>query len=222
MKTPAWRYVEDLLAGRKPRPFKASEDEAAEVRVAILLRSEQDDGEPSEEFVAALRDRLAGEQDRPAEKPPSGGNRRRFVTAAAAAAAAAAAGAGIDHLLVGATAAAPQKQNLVPDNGEWRAVVASADLPDGSVRPFDLGAVTGFLRRSGGEVSAVSAICTHLGCRLRLDAPERKLNCPCHRTSFNVDGTLAEHELPIAPPPLPDLLVRESSGRVEVFVPPPA
>ena len=220
MKTPAWRYVEDLLAGRKPRPFKASEDEAAEVRAAILLRSEQDSGEPSEEFVAALRDRLADEL---AEQPaPSTGGRRRFVKITTAAAAAAAAGAVIDHALITQTAAAPEKQNLVPDNGEWRAVVASTDLPDGSVRPFDLGAVTGFLRRSGGEVSAVSAICTHLGCRLRLDAPERKLNCPCHRTSFNVDGSLAEHELPVAPAPLPSLLVRESGGHVEVFVPPPA
>ncbi len=219
MKTPAWRYVEDLLAGRKPRPFKASEDEAAEVRAAILLRSEQDDGEPSEEFVAALRDRLAGEME---DKPAPAGNRRRFVKITTAAAAAAAAGAGLDHVLVSQTAAAPEPQNMVPDNGEWRAVVASTDLPDGSVRPFDLGAVTGFLRRSAGEVSAVSAICTHLGCRLRLDAPERKLNCPCHRTSFNVDGSLSEHELPVAPPPLPTLLVRESAGRVEVFVPPSA
>jgi nitrite reductase/ring-hydroxylating ferredoxin subunit len=218
VKTPAWRYVEDLLAGRRPRPFKATEDEAAEVRAAILLRAEQDDGEPSEEFVAGLRDRLATEMG---ERQPAG-NRRRFVKITAAAAAAAAAGAGIDHALTTSTAAAPRDQNLVPDNGEWRTVVASADLPDGTVRPFDLGAVAGFLRRNGGEVSAVSAICTHLGCRLRLDAPERKLNCPCHRTSFNVDGSLSEHELPVAPPPLPRLLVRESGGHVEVFVPPPA
>lgn len=216
MKTPAWRYVEDLLAGRKPRPFKASEDEAAEVRAAILLT--RDEGEPSEAFVEGLRDRLASEL---AEEKPAG-NRRRFVKATAAAAAGAAVvGAGIDHLLVSQTAAAPPEQNLVPDNGEWRAVAASKDLPDGSVQPFDLGSVAGFLRRSGGEVSAVSAICTHLGCRLRLDAPERKLNCPCHRTSFNVDGSLATHELPVAPPPLPHILVRESGGHVEVFVPPP-
>ena len=217
MKTPAWRYVEDLLAGRRPRPFKASEDEAAEVRAAILLQ-QQDDGEPSEEFVEGLRDRLASELG---ERKP-GNNRRRFVQLTAAAAATAAAGAGIDHLLTTSTAAAPKEQNLVPDNGEWRAVVASTDLPDGTVRPFDLGAVAGFLRRDAGEVSAVSAVCTHLGCRLRLDAPERKLNCPCHRTSFNVDGSLSMHELPVAPPPLPHLLARETGGHVEVFVPPPA
>ncbi|GAA3430857.1 ubiquinol-cytochrome c reductase iron-sulfur subunit [Kutzneria kofuensis] len=219
MKTPVWRYVEDLLRQRRPRPFRASEDDAAEVRAAILLRAAEDPGEPTAEFVDGLRDRLAAElgEDRP-------GNRRRFVKiTTAAAAAAAAVGAGIDHVITdAATAAAPKDQNLVPDNGEWRAVVASADLPDGSVRPFDLGAVAGFLRRTGAEVSAVSAVCTHLGCRLRLDAPERKLNCPCHRTSFNVDGSLATHELPVAPPPLPHLLARESNGHVEVFVPPPA
>lgn len=220
MNTPVWRYVEDLLRQRKPRPFKANEEEAAEVRAAILLNSADDDGEPSEDFVEGLRDRLAGELS--GEKTPS--NRRRFVKIGAAAAAVTAVGAGLDHVLTdGLTAAAPkEQQNLVPDNGEWRAVVASTDLPDGAVQSFDLGAVTGFLRRSGGQVSAVSAICTHLGCRLRLDAPARQLNCPCHRTSFNVDGSLSTHELPVAPPPLPHILVRENAGRVEVFVPPPA
>lgn len=218
MKTPVWRYVEDLLAGRRPRRFRPDEDEAAEVRAAILLRAAEDPGEPSAEFVASLHDRLAAEMD--GEKPA---NRRRFVKVTTAAAAAVAVGAGIDHVITDAvTAAAPKDQNLVPDDGEWRPVVASADLPDGSVRPFDLGAVAGFLRRDGAEVSAVSAVCTHLGCRLRLDAPERKLNCPCHRTSFNVDGSLATHELPVPPPPLPHVLARESNGHVEVFVPPSA
>jgi cytochrome b6-f complex iron-sulfur subunit len=218
VKTPLWRYVEDLLAGRRPHRFQASEDDAAQVRAAILLRTAEDPGEPSAAFVEGLRDRLAAESGE--EKP---GSRRRFVKITTAAAAAAAVGAGIDHVITdAATAAAPKDQNIVPDDGEWRAVVASADLPDGSVRPFDLGAVAGFLRRNAGEVSAVSAVCTHLGCRLRLDAPERKLNCPCHRTSFNVDGSLSTHELPVAPPPLPHLLARESNGHVEVFVPPPA
>jgi len=31
--------------------------------------------------------------------------------------------------------------------------------------------VAGFVQRAGGQVRAVSATCTHLGCRLALDAP---------------------------------------------------
>ncbi|NBH03115.1 Rieske (2Fe-2S) protein, partial [Amycolatopsis sp. SID8362] len=93
-------------------------------------------------------------------------------------------------------------------------------LPEGGVLPFDFGAVAGFLHRSGGEVRAVSATCTHLGCRLNLDAPARRLNCPCHRTSFAVDGVVLTHQLPVTPPPLPHLVVREAGGVVEVLVPP--
>jgi Rieske Fe-S protein len=88
------------------------------------------------------------------------------------------------------------------------------------VLPFDFGAVAGFVHRSGGQVRAVSATCTHLGCRLNLDAPARRLNCPCHRTSFAVDGVVLTHQLPVTPPPLPHLMVREAGGVVEVLVPP--
>jgi cytochrome b6-f complex iron-sulfur subunit len=101
-------------------------------------------------------------------------------------------------------------------------VAASADLAEGAVRAFDLGGVTGFVRRSGGQVLAVSGICTHLGCKLALDAAERRLNCPCHRTSFNVEGAVVVHQLPAAPAALPRVDVRENGGAVEVFVPKPS
>lgn len=114
----------------------------------------------------------------------------------------------------GEQAAAPPppspEDTLRPDNGEWRAVVAAHDLPEGGVLPFDFGAVAGFVQRTGGQVRAVSATCTHLGCRLNLDAPARRLNCPCHRTSFAVDGVVLTHQLPVTLPPLPHLVVREA------------
>ena len=85
----------------------------------------------------------------------------------------------------------------------WTRVAASTDLPDGGVRGFDVDGVTGFVRRDGGQVAAVSGICTHQGCALRLDAPARELRCPCHRTSFAVNGTLVSHQLPTPPRALP-------------------
>ncbi|WP_103336575.1 ubiquinol-cytochrome c reductase iron-sulfur subunit [Amycolatopsis sp. CA-126428] len=216
------RFVKDLLRRRRPRPFAAGPDDEAELRTAVLLRAARPGGAAaSEEFVAGLHRRLARELGEPAAAP--GGNRRRFIQVSSAAAVAAAAGAGVEYLVnPGAGSAAappPEETTLRPENGEWRAVVAAHDLPEGGVRPFDFGAVAGFVHRSGGQVRAVSATCTHLGCRLNLDAPARRLNCPCHRTSFAVDGVVLTHQLPVTPPPLPHLVVREAGGVVEVLVP---
>lgn len=218
------RFVKDLLRRRRPRPFEAGPGDEAELRTAVLLRAARPGGAaPSEEFVAGLHRRLARELGEPA--PARGGNRRRFIQVSSAAAVAAAAGAGVEHLVTaGAEPAAapppPEETTLRPENGQWRAVVAAHDLSEGGVLPFDFGAVAGFVRRSGGQLRAVSATCTHLGCRLNLDASARRLNCPCHRTSFAVDGVVLMHQLPVTPPPLPHLVVREAGGVVEVLVPP--
>ena len=39
------------------------------------------------------------------------------------------------------------------------------------------------------QLEAVSGVCTHQGCKLWLDAPESRLRCPCHSTSFSLEGT---------------------------------
>ncbi|GAA4464631.1 FAD-dependent oxidoreductase [Phytohabitans houttuyneae] len=43
-------------------------------------------------------------------------------------------------------------------------------------------------RDAGGELHAVSATCTHLGCRVAFNAAERSWDCPCHGSRFSVDG----------------------------------
>jgi cytochrome b6-f complex iron-sulfur subunit len=117
--------------------------------------------------------------------------------------------------------AAPAAQTLTPSVGDWRTVAASEELPDGAVRAFDLTSLVGFVQRTDGVVQAVSGTCTHQGCRLLLDAAARRLNCPCHRTAFAVDGELLTHELPVAPAPLPQIATREVNGAVQVYAPPP-
>jgi cytochrome b6-f complex iron-sulfur subunit len=228
------RFVADLLAGRRPRPFHAEDDDVARVRAAIALRAARPGaGTPSEEFVTGLHDRLATELARdeqandtaPGTAPRAAVDRgrRRLVAGASIAAGAAAIGAGVDHLLTRPTAdsaADPAAPTLVPDVGTWRTVAASAELPEGGVRGFDLGTVTGFVTRTGGRVGAVSGVCTHLGCRLALDPAARVLNCPCHSTSFTVDGQLLRYQLPTPPAALPHFTVREVDGVVQVYAPP--
>lgn len=232
------RFVEDLLRGRRPHRFRADESDVAELRTAIGLRAARaGSGAPREEFVTDLHRRLADElADSSAEVRPipvvGGTRRRRFVQGAAVAAAAAAVGVAVDRTVLTRgpdevadrpeAAPATETETLTPAAGQWRTVAAGDELPDGAVRAFDLTSVVGFVRRTDGVARSVSGICTHQGCRLMLDAPAGRLNCPCHLTAFAVTGQLLSHQLPVAPDPLPQIATREVDGAVQVFVPPPS
>jgi cytochrome b6-f complex iron-sulfur subunit len=147
--------------------------------------------------------------------------RRQVVIGTSVAAASAAAGLVVGRNLLAPTEtrqATPQGE-LEPNAGTWRPVGASVDLPEGGALAFDLGSVNGFVHRTDAKLQAVSGVCTHQGCKLWLDAPESRLRCPCHSTSFSLAGTTVTHQLPIAPPPLPKLQVREINGVIEVFAP---
>lgn len=47
-------------------------------------------------------------------------------------------------------------------------------------------------------VHALSATCTHLGCRVRWDAESTTFRCPCHGGVFDAEGRVLE-----GPPPAP-------------------
>lgn len=235
------RFVADLLRGRRPRAFRVEDDdEADQLRAAIVLRAARPgSGAPREEFVTDLHRRLAGELARDAPHPEAAQNaalsavpppagidrtRRRLVQAASIAASAAAIGAGLDHVLT-TPATAPTSgdggdQTLIPNTGQWRTVAASTDLPEGGIQGFDVGTVIGFVTRGAGQLGAVSGVCTHLGCQLALNAPARRLDCPCHNASFALGGQVLRHQLAIAPAALPHVQVRETDGMVQIFAPP--
>ena len=48
----------------------------------------------------------------------------------------------------------------------------------------------------GRNFSAMSNICTHLGCRVRWITDDEQFFCPCHSATFNKNGTVAS-----GPPP---------------------
>ena len=216
------RYIEDLLGSRRPRPFHAEADDDTMLRAAINLRAARPGSDvPNDEFVAGLEERLTNElAPAPTVEASRRPSRRQFVQAASVAATAAALGAGVDHVVSdGSNSPSNADQMLIPNDGQWRTVTASADLAEGGVQPFDLGTVVGFLTRTHGQVRAVSGVCTHLGCRLALEAATRRLDCPCHNAAFALTGQVVEHQLRVAPRPLPHLLAREVDGAVQVFGP---
>ncbi|OBI22220.1 (2Fe-2S)-binding protein [Mycobacterium sp. E2327] len=218
------RYVDDLLRGRRPKPFAPDDFEAAQIRTAIDLRAAGTaDAEPRQEFLADLHRRLAEQMDgAPAPAAPKqSATRRQVIVGTSAAAAAAAAAVSIDRALIGSPTQGPAVAGeLTPNDGTWQRVASSADVPDGVMHPFDLGSVAGFVHRVDGKPQAISGVCTHQGCKLWFDAQNDALQCPCHTTSFSPTGQVRTHQLPIAPKPLPALQVREVEGAIEVFAPP--
>lgn len=215
------RYLEDLLAQRRPRPFAASEQEAAELRAGITLRAGQPGAaDPDPEFIAALGERLATAD--PAEplvrrRSP---NRRLLVQTAAVAAASAAVAVGIDRLVNAPEDPDQQpQQTLEVDNGVWHTVVAAEQLPVGGVHEFDLGTVAGFVERTDAGLRAVSSACTHQGCKLVFQPAARELACPCHSAVFALTGTVLRYNLPVELTPLPLIPVRESGGAIQVRTP---
>lgn len=220
------RYIDDLLRGRRPQAFRPDDFEADQIRTAIDLQAAKPGADaPSPEFLADLHRRLADELDdaKPQTRSPRSATRRQVIVGTSAAATAAVAAVAVDRLVVGVGENAAQEKTadneMTPNAGTWQRVAASFEVPDGAMHPFDLGSVVGFVRRVNGKAEAVSGVCTHQGCRLWFDAPDDRLRCPCHSTSFAPTGQVLTHQLPIAPKPLPALEVREVDGVIEVLAP---
>jgi Rieske Fe-S protein len=59
-------------------------------------------------------------------------------------------------------------------------------------------------RDPAGQLTAVSATCTHLGCIVNFNAAETAWECPCHGSRFGVDGAVLQGpaNTPLQPQPL--------------------
>ena len=53
-----------------------------------------------------------------------------------------------------------------------------------------------FIDKQGESYRALSATCTHLGCRVNWDAANKRYKCPCHGGTFDRDGNVVS-----GPPP---------------------
>jgi len=218
-------YLDRLLRERRPRRFVPTDDEADALRAAITLRTGDPEAAlPRPEFLAELRTKVAAEMARageseaePAPKRPSSG-RRQLLAGTAAAAASAVAAVVVDRTVAAPSTATPSP-TLSPTDGTWHTILASDELAEGDAQTFDTGAVTGYIHRLNGVVTARSGICTHQACQLILNLPEHRLDCPCHRTYFALDGNVVHYQLRAKPARLPEILAREHDGQIQVYVP---
>ena len=218
MRSPVDRiaaFVDDLIHNRRPRRFTASAEEMQALQGAAALRSMQPGVDlPDAAFIERLGRQLRSQMEPlPVRGPVS---RRALLRTAGLAAAAGVAGAVIDRTVVSQPSG--QQSTLLPDHGTWRAVAAVADVPAGQAMRFSSGHVEGVVVNDNGTIKAVSAVCTHQGCLLLLDAAAHRLRCPCHPTVFAVTGKLISYQLATPPANLPALQARVRDGQIEVLV----
>lgn len=76
----------------------------------------------------------------------------------------------------------------LPEDGTPVQVPVIADLADAWNREVNqpVGAV--YLLRKGNDVVAYNAICPHAGCFVGYAADRKCFQCPCHTSSFDLDG----------------------------------
>ena len=75
-----------------------------------------------------------------------------------------------------------------PAAAQVQAIARTADIPVGSGVIVDDVVIT---QPAEGKFNGFSAICTHAGCTVA-EVVGASINCPCHGSSFNLDGTVAK------------------------------
>jgi len=107
---------------------------------------------------------------------------------------------------------------LLPDSGSWQPVAAVNQIPTGHAKQVSTASLDVVIINDGGTITAVSGVCTHLGCKLQPDDANRKLDCPCHQTAFSWSGKVLYYRLKAAPANLPQIPSRVNNGQVELYI----
>ncbi len=107
--------------------------------------------------------------------------------------------------------------NALPEDGVPRkfSVIASHTDAWNRMPRVPVGAV--YLRRVGAkQLQAFNVICPHAGCFVDYDAARKGYHCPCHNSSFALDGKIADPKSP-SPRGLDELEV-EIRDETEIWV----
>jgi cytochrome b6-f complex iron-sulfur subunit len=80
-----------------------------------------------------------------------------------------------------------------------KVVIPEQEVPAGTARFFEYAGSTAVLiRKQGGDLIALSAVCTHLGCIVQWEKEKQDFLCPCHAGHYNAEGAVIS-----GPPPKP-------------------
>lgn len=212
-------YLDQLVGERPGAAHELGAEELVARVLAAQLRLVRDDVEaPSADFLARL-DREVAKAIETAARPPRRArlSRRGFLRGAATLAGGVGIGVAAGDALIGSSLPKLPSELVTDARSQWYDVAAVEELPSGSVKPFTAGGVLGYLVNDGGDLRAVSGICTHMGCRLRPVAgggsSEVEFGCLCHGSRFSDTGRVISGK---ARQPLPKIEVAVQHGRVYV------
>jgi cytochrome b6-f complex iron-sulfur subunit len=93
------------------------------------------------------------------------------------------------------------------------AVASTSDLPVGQGQVFSVNNKPVIVVRTADGYSALSAVCTHLGCVLYWNAQRGVLACPCHEAYFGTNGAVIS-----GPPPAPLEVYRVQVDGDQIYV----
>ena len=124
--------------------------------------------------------------------------------------------AGVAAVAAGATAY-PVFRYLAPRSGgsaTAKVTFPEQDVTEGEAKFFEFaGASAVLIRKRGGELVALSAVCTHLGCIVQWEKDKQDFLCPCHGGHYNVEGAVTSGP---PPKPLAKLPVSVANGTITV------
>ena len=175
-----------------------------------------------------------------------GFSRRAMLSGGAAIAASlivgVAGGAAIEHEMEPGNIAANQQgpNSTATTVSDWQTPLVPPDIPTvwhpvttlatlgNTAFPFSTGSIVGYVIRDtsgssdpdNGNIIAMSAACTHMGCIVKWQSSDRKFHCPCHGGMFTENGGVDTGTGPVRYlTALPRLLAKVENGQIYVQVP---
>lgn len=108
------------------------------------------------------------------------------------------------------------RRAAVPEDGSPRKFTVTADRKDAWATYSDTPVGAVYLRSVGDEIRALNVVCPHAGCFVGVAPDASRFSCPCHRSSFDLDGVVND---PASPSPRDmDVLEVEVRNEDEIWV----
>ena len=93
-------------------------------------------------------------------------------------------------------------------------VIPEKEIAEGEAKFFEYaGSSAVLVRKKDGNLVALSAVCTHLGCIVQWQKDKQDFLCPCHAGHYSADGIVTAGP---PPKPLPKIPFSVAGGNITV------
>ena len=100
------------------------------------------------------------------------------------------------------------------ETGVAKVVFAATDIPEGEAKFFEYaGSSAVVVKTKTGELVALSAVCTHLGCIVQWEKDQQDFLCPCHAGRYAPNGAVLGGP---PPKPLAKLPITVADGKITI------